>query len=102
MAKENHTDKHPMISPDILNSINYAFLQSSVFRDCMVSDSNIDDLFAKVFNRYGCVRSVPLNSKAGRFILLSRAMVGTLAGSLAHFGDGHGALQFDEFFCQCQ
>lgn len=76
LVKENHTDKHPMISPDILNSIDYAFLQSSVFSDCMVSDSNIDHFLAKIINRGGCVRRVPLDSKRGTLIFLSRAVVG--------------------------
>ena len=75
-VKCNHTNKHPMISPDIFNSINHAFLQSSGFGDCVVGDSHIDYILVKIINRYGCVGCVPLDRELGRSLLLRRAMAG--------------------------
>lgn len=49
-AKGSHTNKHPVIPPYILDSIDDAFGQSSMFCDCVVGDAYIDYPLLKIIN----------------------------------------------------
>lgn len=61
--EDGHTNKHPVISPDVFNSVNHFIYQSSVFGHRMIGYAHVDHILAKMVNRYGCIGPIPLNCK---------------------------------------
>ena len=71
----HHTNEHPMISPDVFDSINDTGGLRSEFGHCVVRDSHVDYILMEIVNRSGCIGCVPLDRERGGSLLLSRAMV---------------------------